>query len=260
MISTKDVHFTYKCGSKILNGVDLNLPPGEIVGILGPNGSGKSTLLKNIQLFLKPDSGEINYFNLNHNEIKISDLAKKMSLVPQVSSGGKSLSVKDMVLLGRLPHLESKWHGFSKHDHNIVDKILTNLKLKKFKERLCITLSGGEFQKVMLARALAQESSVLLLDEATANLDMNHSVEIMELVKKRAKSGVAVAAVLHDLNLAAAYCDRIIFMHKGRIYKNDTPLKTFTPEIIEKIYGFKAYVDYDNMGVPFVLPRKALIK
>ncbi|AHC14036.1 ABC transporter ATP-binding protein [Salinispira pacifica] len=261
MVIASKLHYAYADGEthhhkNILNGVDLDIRPGQVLGILGPNGSGKTTLLKNIQLFLKPDQGEITYDGIPHTNIKSGEIAKRVSLVPQKSGGGQSLKVKEMVLLGRIPHIANRWAGFSAHDYQIAKAVMESLDLVKFADRHCHCLSGGEFQKVLLARALCQESGILLLDEATANLDMHHSVEIMELVRKRAANGTTVAAVLHDLNLAAAFCDRVVFMHEGVVFRNGLPGETMTAEVIATVYGIDAYVSRDENGIPFVLPRR----
>ncbi len=261
MVSISDLHYAYDVkgsvhGRKILQGIHMDINPGEITGILGPNGSGKSTMLKNIQLFLEPNQGDITYFSVSHKDIQAKELAKQISLVPQKSGGGQSLRVKEMILLGRIPHMKSRWSGFVPEDYERVNRVIEALHLQDFENRFCHCLSGGEFQKVLLARALSQESPVLLLDEATANLDMHHAMEIMELVQGLATAGTAVAAVLHDFNLAASFCHRLIVMHKGKVFREGTPQEVLTSEVIREVYGIHAYVGHDEMGVPFVLPRK----
>jgi iron complex transport system ATP-binding protein len=259
VVKGRDLYFSYG-GDPILIGLSLDVYGGEILGVLGPNGSGKTTLLKNLLLYLKPKNGSITYYNGSSGELSEAELtsgaiAKLSSLVPQRSGGGGSLTVFEMVMLGRLPHLKSRWSGFSDLDHEMVEGVMEWLGILRFRDRPCLNLSGGEFQKVLLARALAQDTEILFLDEATANLDMHHAVEIMDLVRDRAGRGKTVIAVMHDLNLAAAYCDRVLLMKKGTVHYQGTPKQVYSPEVIRDIFGMDLYLSEDEEGVPFVLPR-----
>jgi iron complex transport system ATP-binding protein len=161
-----------------------------------------------------------------------------------------------MILLGRLPHLRNKWSGFSDSDRAVVDDVVSKLGLERFMHRKCHCLSGGEFQKVLLARALVQESEILLLDEATSNLDLHHSVEIMELVCTFAEEGGTVVAVMHDLNLAAKFCDRVVLMKEGKVRYEGPPADVYRRDVISDIYGIDSYISRDDEGNPFVLPRR----
>ena len=262
------LHFSYS-DAPILNGLDLTVRRGEIVGVLGPNGSGKTTLLKNLLVYLKPTSGSIAYYTpedltldaiphaADSRDLTPGRLAKLAALVPQRSGGGGSLTVYEMVMLGRLPHLESRWAGFSDLDRDTVECTMHGLGILRFRDRSCATLSGGEFQKVLLARALVQETEMLFLDEATANLDMHHAVEIMDLVCERADDERTVVAVMHDLNLAASYCDRVVLMKDGVVRYEGAPREVYRPEVIRDIFGVDLYLSEDEDGVPFVLPRLA---
>jgi iron complex transport system ATP-binding protein len=257
------LHFSYGNSGKtcetsriqVLVGLDAVVREGEFVGILGPNGSGKTTFLKAILGAIHLDSGVVRYFGESKPERK--QIAKTISLVPQHSQGGISLSVREMVTLGRIPHLTDRWSGFSAIDHGMVDQVMTSLGLTQFRDRPCGSLSGGEFQKVLLARALVQESRILLLDEATANLDLHHMIEIMDLVSSKIRSGCAVVAVMHDLNLAAGYCDRVLLMKNGSVRYEGTPTEVYRPEVFQEIFGIEIYIDIDERGVPFVLPRRS---
>lgn len=243
----------------VIHGLSLSVRSGELVGILGPNGCGKTTLLKNLLRYLKPQSGTISIFDGTEprdiGDLTSQELARLAALVPQRSGGGASLSVYEMVMLGRLPHMASRWVGFTETDRDIVECTLHGLRIEHFRDRACSTLSGGEFQKVLLARALVQDSEILFLDEATANLDMHHAVEIMDLVRDRLRDDCTVIAVMHDLNLAAAYCDRVMFVKEGAVRYEGTPAETYRPEIIGDVYDSDLYVGRDEHGVPFVLPR-----
>ncbi|MFW6291501.1 MAG: ABC transporter ATP-binding protein [Spirochaetota bacterium] len=247
--------------SPVLNELTLAVRPGELVGILGPNGCGKTTLLKNLLRYLKPVEGSVTIFDgetaVDANDLSSQELARLAALVPQRSGGGATLTVYEMVMLGRLPHMESRWTGFTDADRDIVECTLAGLRIDRFRNRQCSTLSGGEFQKVLLARALVQDSDILVLDEATANLDMHHAVELMDLVRDRLHDNRTVIAVMHDLNLAAAYCDRVVFVKNGAIRYEGPPARTFTTDVIRDIYDSDLYVGRDDHGVPFVLPRAA---
>lgn len=259
-METRELVFGYT-DVPTLDKVNINVQPGELVGILGPNGSGKTTLLKNLLRFLTPQSGRITYFDnaqaRDITELTSNELARLAALVPQRSGGGASLTVYEMVMLGRLPHMESRWSGFTDDDRDTVNCTLAGLDIERFSNRPCSTLSGGEFQKVLLARALVQDTDALLLDEATANLDMHHAVDIMNLVRERLDGRRTVIAVMHDLNLAAEYCDRVVFLKKGTVRYEGTPEETYLPEIIRDIYDSDLYVGQDANGIPFVLPRAA---
>ncbi len=253
-VQAESLSFSYS-GDPILSGLTFAVRPGEIVGVLGPNGSGKTTLLKNLLLYLKPRVGSISYFGREHTTLSSRELSRLAGLVPQKSGGGASLSAGEMVMLGRLPHLQSRWSGFSDHDRAVVERTMQCLDIHRFRERQCSTLSGGEFQKVLLARALVQESSILFLDEATANLDMHHAIEIMDLVRDRVVAGGTAVAVMHDLNLAAGYCDRVVLLKDGVVRYEGAPREVYRPDVIRSIFGVDLYVAEDDAGVPFVLPR-----
>lgn len=253
-VRAESLRFSYS-DDPILNGLTLAVRPGEIVGVLGPNGSGKTTLLKNLLLYLKPRVGSISYFGRAHTTLSSRELSRLAGLVPQKSGGGASLSAGEMVMLGRLPHLKSRWTGFSDHDRGVVERTMQCLDIHRFRDRHCSTLSGGEFQKVLLARALVQESSILFLDEATANLDMHHAIEIMDLVRDRVTAGGTAVAVMHDLNLAAGYCDRVVFLRDGVVRYEGAPRDVYRPDVVRDIFGVDLYVAEDDAGVPFVLPR-----
>jgi iron complex transport system ATP-binding protein len=263
-IDVHDLHFSYS-DAPILNGLTLSVDRGEMVGVLGPNGSGKTTFLKNLIRYLRPDRGSVSFWIPDEGAKPVEQMSSKqlsrlVGLVPQRSGGGESLTVFEMVLLGRLPHIESRWSGYSEDDREAVECMLEGMGILAFRNRLCQTLSGGEFQKVLLARALVQDTDIIVLDEATANLDMHHAVEIMDLVRSLVGEGRTVVAVMHDLNLAAAYCDRTVFMRDGLVRFVGPPREVFTPEVIRNIFGVDLYLDVDDDGVPFVLPRSRTLQ
>lgn len=227
------VGFNY--GSRpALENVTMSMKKGEVVSIVGPNGSGKSTLLKCVNKILKPE-GTIMVDGANLAGMKSRDLAKLLGYVPQSITHSFPATVFDTVLLGRKPHIS--WR-INSEDIEIVSNIISLMGLKKMALRQSNELSGGEQQKVFMARALAQEPQVLLLDEPTSNLDMGHQLEVLDIVKSMAiKKKMAAVMAIHDLNMAAQFSDRLIFLKNGKIYNAGTPAEVITVENIRKIYG-----------------------
>ncbi len=253
-VRVNNLSFSY--GEKeILKKLKVNITKGKMTGILGPNGCGKSTFLKNILGYLNPSEGDIEFNGKETKELSKKEKAKLVSLVPQKSNLMTNMSVKDFVLMGRLPHLKSSWAGYSYEDRRKVEDNLKFLGLEKFSERVAISLSGGEFQRVLLARALTQDPEILLLDEPTSALDLNHAVELLNKVKSLvAEKSLTGVAVLHDLNLAAMFCDELIMMKDGEIKYQGTPSEVLTEENLQKVYNLKAKVIKDESGIPYIIP------
>ena len=256
-ISIENASFSYGLGEKnLLDKINLNIEKGKFIGILGPNGCGKSTLLKVILKYLNPKEGIIKIENKELKEYTQSELAEILSFVPQKSSLTMPLTVEDVVYMGRVPYMKNKWTGFDREDREKVEKIMQMLKIDKFKNRVIFSLSGGEFQRVLLARALAQNTNIMLLDEPTSALDMNYALEIMKLTSYFVQNeSLTAVMVLHDLNLASMYCDSIILLKNGKIAYEGTPKELFRPEILEEIYGFNCEV-IENNGFYYVIPNK----
>ena len=256
-ISIENASFSYGLGEEnLLDKINLNIEKGKFIGILGPNGCGKSTLLKVILKYLNLKEGIIKIENKELKEYTQSELAEILSFVPQKSSLTMPLTVEDVVYMGRVPYMKNKWTGFDREDREKVEKIMQMLKIDKFKNRVIFSLSGGEFQRVLLARALAQNTNIMLLDEPTSALDMNYALEIMKLTSYFVKNkNLTAVMVLHDLNLASMYCDSIILLKEGKIAYEGTPKELFKPEILEEIYGFNCEV-IENNGFSYVIPNK----
>ena len=256
-ISIENTTFSYGLSEEnLLDGINLNIEKGKFIGILGPNGCGKSTLLKVILKYLNPKEGIIKIENKELKEYTQSELAEILSFVPQKSSLTMPLTVEDVVYMGRVPYMKNKWTGFDREDREKVEKIMQMLKIDKFKNRVIFSLSGGEFQRVLLARALAQNTNIMLLDEPTSALDMNYALEIMKLTSYFVQNeSLTAVMVLHDLNLASMYCDSIILLKNGKIAYEGTPTELFRPEILEEIYGFNCEV-IENNGFSYVIPNK----
>ncbi|MDR1957096.1 MAG: ABC transporter ATP-binding protein [Treponema sp.] len=252
-VDVQNLSFAYR-EERVLDGLSLSLYPGEFLGFLGPNGSGKSTFLKNLLGFLAPSGGRILFSGSLPSPL---ERARRLALVPQGSALRSALSVQEVLLMGRLPHLRDRWAGYGKADRDQVDEALQVLGITHLAGRNVLSLSGGELQKVIIGRCLVQEGDILLLDEATSGLDLNHTIEIMELMQKKAREeGKTIVAVLHDLNLASQYCDRIVLLKDGRLCYQGIPGEILTEEVIADIYGIRALVQADGHGRPIILPRR----
>lgn len=255
IINIENLNFGYG-ERQILNNLSLSIDEKKLVGILGPNGCGKSTLLKNILGYLHSSSETIKIANKNSNEFSQKEKSKLISLVPQKSQLISAMSVEEFVLMGRLPHLENSWKGYSREDRELAEKVLNSLELERFKKRTATTLSGGEFQRVLLARAITQDTDIILLDEPTSALDLNHAIELMEKVKEIVrKEGKTAVAVLHDLNLAALFCDELIMLKNGKLFCKGTPKEVLTKENLKEVYNLNCDIFYGENDFPYIIPK-----
>ncbi|WP_321428866.1 ABC transporter ATP-binding protein [uncultured Methanolobus sp.] len=250
MLELKDVSFSY--GRKLnLENISLSFQKGEIVGIIGPNGTGKSTLLKCMNLILEA-SGEIILNGTDLQELSIKEVSRLISYVPQnVQTHSFPIKVFDVVLLGRRPYIG--WN-VGDSDLEIVADAFNMLDLEDLSMRNYNELSGGEKQKVLITRALVQEPEVLLLDEPTSNLDVKHQLEIMETIRNIAREKeLVVNMVLHDLNLAGRFCDRLVLLHDGKIFSEGAPADVLTDTNIRTVYGIDAEIKYSERTDSIVL-------
>ena len=222
----------------ILRDVSLHVAQGELVGLLGPNGSGKSTLLRMIYRILKPASGSVEVSGSDVWRSSARDNARAMAVLAQENTSEFELLVRDVVLMGRTPH-QSPFARDSAEDFRIVAQALERVDAKYLSERMFSTLSGGEKQRVLMARALAQQAPLLVLDEPTNHLDVRHQFELMNLIRSL---GLTALAALHELPLAAHYCDRLYLLKDGVLVAQGTPSEVLTPEIIADVYGVRALV------------------
>jgi len=227
------------CGynaKKVIQDVSFTVTPGEVVGIIGPNGAGKTTLFRVITRILKPSSGEIRYLGRDIQEIPLRELAQLVAVLPQGLPLTFPFTVWDFVLMGRLTHL-GRLSRIRERDLELADEMMRLTEVSNLSARHITELSGGELQRVLLAQALAQEPHLLLLDEPTTHLDIGHQVEIMDLIKSLNKRRqLTVVMVLHDLNLASNYCDRLILLNEGRVYAMGRPEDVLTYQNIEAVY------------------------
>ena len=226
----------------VLNTISFHLFPGKFYGLIGPNGSGKSTLINLLMGTLQPAEGKVYFRRKLLNTFSRRNLAQHLALVPQDIVIGFDFSVYDIVLMGRHPHVPRFCHP-SKEDLAIVDRTLKLLDIEYLKERTVTHLSGGERQRVIVARALAQNTSVLMLDEATSNLDIEHTIEILRVLRNRIKtSGNTVIAAIHDLNLAAAFCDELLVLHDKRLYTIGPVQRVLTDTMLKEVFSVNAKV------------------
>lgn len=229
-------------GRLILDGVSLAPPPGATVGLIGPNGSGKSTLLRILAGVLAPDAGTVTLDDDPLAAIGRRTVAQRVAVVDQHSLTQVELSVVDVVRLGRIPHRRA-WSAPSAADEAAVREALERTGLTTRREQSWHTLSGGERQRVQIARALAQQPRELLLDEPTNHLDVQHQLELLSLVTSLPLTAVIA---LHDLNLAAMFCDRIVVMNEGRVVAGGSPAEVITQELIADVYRVRAVVTPDG--------------
>jgi iron complex transport system ATP-binding protein len=239
-------------GRAIVDEVDLELRAGELVALAGPNGAGKSTLVRLIAGDLKPSGGTIRFGELLLAELGAAEQARLRAVMPQQTSILFAFTVRQIAAMGRYVHEPTK------HDEAIVEDALRKADVAHLAERSFLTLSGGEQSLATLARVIAQQGGVLLLDEPTASLDIRHRARVMTIARRAADAGAAVCVVVHDLNLAAAYADRVALMHEGRKICDDTPWEALTSERLSDVFDHTIAVTKSPVGDhPLVTPHYA---
>lgn len=248
-ISISNISFSYN-GTPTLSDIDFDIEKGDLVALVGPNGSGKSTLIKCMNGILKPYQGAILINEKTLSDYTPGELAQEMAYIPQNENRNASMNVFDMVLLGRKPYIN--WKP-SEHDLKITAEIIEALHIGHLSMRPFNKLSGGQQQTVYIARALAQEPDTLLLDEPTSNLDMQHQLEVLELLKSFTQKGLTVIIALHDINLAARYANKMMMIKSGRVFAAGTT-EIISEKNIENLFGIKVKVIKDN-GDLFVIPK-----
>jgi iron complex transport system ATP-binding protein len=238
----------------ILSDINLTVEKGKLLGIIGPNGSGKTTLLRAITGVIRPKEGNIFFEDKDIYQIGLKELAKKIAVVPQ-SIITNSMTVEEFVLLGRIPHYKKFQFFETKKDQEIVRKAFELTDTFKLKNRSILEISSGERQLVLIARALAQEPKLLLLDEPTAHLDIGHQIKIMNLIKKlNEKEGLTVLVVLHDLNLASQYCEELVLLNEGKIIRQGSVNEVLNYRDIEKVYKTTVLIKENPLNKrPFVI-------
>ncbi len=244
-LETRDLSYTYSKWP-VLKDINLEVRKGEILGILGPNGCGKTTLLKNLNKNLSPQSGCIMLEGENLEDISKKEIARSIAVVPQTNEVRFSFTVRDIVSMGRMP-FQGLMDGMSSKDERIVDDALERVGLKDFADRHINVMSGGERQRVIIARALAQTPEILLMDEPTLHLDINTQFDVLDLVSDLSKKdGLTVVIVSHDLGMVARYCDRVLLIKDHSILAIGTPEEALTPQNMAEVFGVDAELVFDE--------------
>jgi iron complex transport system ATP-binding protein len=250
-LTVNKLSFKYD-GTQVLKDVDMEVKLGEMLSIVGQNGSGKSTLLKCINRILKTQQNTVLIDGEDVSKLNLKELSKIMGYVPQSATNTFPFTVFDIVLMGRKPYIH--W-SLSERDTEIVAEMLDYIGIGELAMRHYNELSGGEQQKVIIARALAQQPQFLLLDEPTSSLDIKHQLEILCILKSLAKTQhCSVIVAMHDLNLASRFSDRMLMLKQGCIFTVGTPDAVLTEENIESVYGIKTQVSNSILGSPQVTP------
>jgi len=235
------VSFSYS-GDKVIDDISISIAPGMFCGIIGPNGCGKTTLLDLLAKHRRPTAGRIAYKDRDLGTYSTKELSQEIALVPQNFYINFPFTVKEVVMMGRYPHIP-RFSAPSAEDVNIVQDIMEKTEVSEFTDRFITELSGGERQRVVFARALAQSAHVLILDEATSNLDINHSISLLNICERRmTQQGRTVISVMQDINLAAVYCDYLVFMSRGCIVTHGATGDVLNPDTIRKVFNVDAKV------------------
>jgi iron complex transport system ATP-binding protein len=223
-------------GTPVLTDIDLRIEQGELVGLLGPNGAGKTTFLRCITGLCRPLKGGVRLFGEELNRLPADERARRVAVVPQEVDTPVAFTVQEIVMIGRTASL-SRWSRPARRDWKVVERAMVYTDIAELKHRPYGELSGGEKQRVIVAMALAQEPRVILMDEATSHLDINHRLELMQIVERlNAEGGVTVLMISHDLNLAAEFCRRLLLLHQGRVVADGAPRDVLREDLLRRVY------------------------
>jgi iron complex transport system ATP-binding protein len=258
IFEVKNLSFSYG-KNRVLKDICLEIVDGEFVGIVGPNGSGKTTFLKILAKILNLEKGIIFYKGRDFRKINIIDYAKEVAYLPSEIKFTFDMKVRNFLLLGRYPFLGR----FGKEKEEILYEVSESLNIKKYLEKNIMELSEGERQRIYIAQIIIQNTGTILLDEPTSHLDIGYQFGIMDILKELNKKGITVVSILHDLNLAACYCSKLVLFKEGEIYKAGKPEEVLTYQNIEEVYNTKVLV-YKNpftdkinvFGIPSYILKK----
>lgn len=250
------INLNFSFNKPVLHNISLQFRLGAFTGILGPNGAGKSTIVKILSRWFKPQSGTVHIMGKSLPQLTQRQLAKILAVVEQDALLNSDITVRELVALGRLPH-QSFLDEENVEDIKAIDSAMEKTGVTAFASRSLSTLSGGEKQRARIAAALAQQTEILILDEPTSHLDIKHQLELLRLLKALADEGLTIITVLHDINLAALFCDDIVLLSSGNVVTTGAPQDVLTSEQIEAVYGCKVTV-YPHPV--YQVPQIALLK
>jgi iron complex transport system ATP-binding protein len=240
-LEIQNVRFSYDGQTDVLKDISLRIRPGGMAGIVGPNGAGKTTLLRIISGYLQPESGTVTLEGQDIRGFSRRQMARRMALVPQFSGMEYDFTVKDIVLTGRFAHI-SRLKAETRTDYGIAAQAMARAGIAHLKDRSVLSLSGGEWQRMIIARALCQQSDMMLLDEPVSHLDMRHQVQLLKTVRSLCdEGGITAVTVLHDLSLTYNFCDTVFLLQEGRLAAAGAPKEVLTPDTIEKVFGQAVY-------------------
>lgn len=244
----------------LLDSVHLAADRGRFVGVIGPNGAGKSTLLRALSGMLRHQHGAVRLEGTDLRSMSSREVATGMALVSQIAPYTHGFTSFELVLMGRYPHL-GRFQIEGREDNRIARDAMRQTDTEEFADRTLDTLSGGERQRVFVSRALAQQPRVLLLDEPTSNLDVFHQIKVLDLVRQLVDEGLTAVAAIHDLQMGARYCDRLVLLSEGRVLAEGTPEEVLTPEAIESAFGVRCAVYPDpvtgTLAISLIGPAEA---
>ncbi len=238
----------------IFQELDLSISEGDFISIIGPNGAGKSTLIKVLTGEIEPTEGDILFKNAPRNSYKKNELAREISIVHQFTENILPFRVYDFVKMGRFPH-QKLWEIETARDTEIILNAVNITGISSLADRLLTELSGGELQLTHIAKALAQNKNIIILDEPVSHLDLKHSIEIMDILYNLNKEGATIITVLHDINIASAYCSRIIGIKKGDIFFDGSPEDVIKYDLIEDLFDIVCITRENPIsGRPYIYP------
>ncbi|MDR3629818.1 MAG: ABC transporter ATP-binding protein [Desulfocapsaceae bacterium] len=256
VFSIRDGWYGYR-GPPVLADINLTMEAGRFYGLIGPNGSGKTTLLDLLAATSQPDTGIVLFKGRPVRSYRRQELARQLALVPQDFALGFDYTVFDVVLMGRHPHIP-RFSNPTAKDLDLVEEALALMDIKHLRDRVVTRLSGGEKQRTIVARALAQDPQVLILDEATSSLDIKHTIEIMRAVSDRVRfKALTVIAAIHDLNLAAAFCDELVVLKAGRIVAKGPVEDVLTSRLIQEVFSVEGHIHIhaQTLGIEYAFRK-----
>jgi len=236
----------------ILDDIGFSVDKGEFIGLIGANGTGKTTLLRTLSGMLSEHKKKINFLGHPLSDYQPKQLAQKLAYLPQGNESHWSITAENLVMLGRLPY-QKAWQGASELDHHIVQQVMQACDVSQFATHTIDTLSGGERARVFLSRALAVEPQLLLVDEPIAGLDPGHQIEVMDKFRQLSESGMGIVCVIHDLTLAARYCQKLVMLDEKKIISQGLPEQVLSPENLACCFNIRAHIS-EVEGQPLVVP------